>query len=330
MRKILLCLGVAAIAVAALTSCGKSNKKYAPEDQALGDSLATTTGEFAAMMAMNQLNQMKAWNPDFDSTKYNKEDFLAGLKAVLDADTNKIAYYDGIQMGLQLLPSLRAMNNNFDIPVDADLLYKAFKEVYMQDSISDPNEVYMAYQEIMGRVRERAQEIEMKKIRESKEYKAAGEAGTAYVNKMLGQGYTKAESGIVYKIENPGEGEKIQPTDRVAIFYKGKKTDGTVFDETKNGKPYESSASVFIPGFNEALTMLAKGGKMTVVIPANLAYGDTGAGDLIGPNETLVFDIEVADITPAQPKAEATPAISSNVDTSSLPKVQGSSANATK
>lgn len=326
MRKILLCLGVAALAVGALSSCGnKGDKKYSAEDQALGDSVATSTGEFAAMMAINQQNQMKAYNPDFDSLKYNKEDFLAGLKVVLDADTNKTAFYDGIQMGLQLMPGLRAMTNNFDIPVDANLVYDAFKKVYMKDSIGDPNAYYMAYQELMGRVRERAQEIEMQKLRESKEYKENGETGKAYAEKMLSQGYKKSASGIVYKIDNPGEGEKIQPSDRVAIHYKGMKTDGSVFDQTQE-KPYESSASVFVPGFNEALTMLAKGGKMTVVIPAELAYGDTGAGDIIGPNETLVFEIEVADITPAPAK----PAVSSKVDTSSLPKVEGRSANAVK
>ena len=80
--------------------------------------------------------------------------------------------------------------------------------------------------------------------------------------------------------------------------------DGTVFDETK-GNPYTSSASAFIPGFNEALTMLGKGGKMTVIIPGELAYGLDGAGNLIGPNETLVFDIEIADVQPAPAAAPA-------------------------
>lgn len=317
MRKILLSLGVTALAVGALTSCGKSDKKVSPEDKALGDSIATAIGEFAAVQAQNQLTQMLAWNA-VDSAKYNKADFLAGMKAVLDADTSKLAYYDGIRTGLQMIQPVTGISNTYDIPVDAKKLYEAFKAVYMKDSVADPAAYYTAYQEIMGRTQRRIQEIEIAKIKESKEYVANGEAGKAYAEKMLGQGYTKAPSGIVYKIENPGEGEKVQPTDRVAIFYKGMKTDGAVFDQTQD-KPYESSANVFVPGFNEALTMLGKGGKMTVVIPAELAYGDTGAGDAIGPNETLVFEIEVASITPRE-----TPAVSSNVDPSSLPKLPAS------
>ena len=122
--------------------------------------------------------------------------------------------------------------------------------------------------------------------------------------KLVKEGYTKAPSGIVYKIENAGTGDKVKAADRVKIFYHGKKTDGTIFDETKDN-PYSSSASAFIPGFNEALTMLGKGGKMTVVIPGELAYGLSGAGNLIGPNETLVFDIEVVDIEPAATPAAA-------------------------
>ena len=143
----------------------------------------------------------------------------------------------------------------------------------------------------------RAREIEQKRIAESDDNKKNIEAGKEYAEKALKEGYTKAPSGIVYKIENAGTGAKVQPTDKVSIFYKGKKVDGTVFDETKEA-PYTASASAFIPGFNEALTMLAKGGKMTVIIPGDLASGLEGAGNLIGPNETRVFDIEVSDIPP--------------------------------
>ena len=81
------------------------------------------------------------------------------------------------------------------------------------------------------------------------------------------------------------------------VQYTGKDINGEVFDTNKDNVR-AMRANGFVPGFSEALSMLGKGGKMTVVIPADQAYGLDGAGDAIGPNQTLVFDIEILDINP--------------------------------
>lgn len=300
MRKFILSLGVAALAVGALTSCGdKGSSAVSKEDKAFADTLATTLGQFAAVQQHSAFERMKGQMSQEELDKFSKADFLAGLKAVLESDTSKIAYYQGVQTGLQLLQPIMAVSQNYGFPVDPKVVYDAFKEVYEKDSIAGAEAYATAYQEAYSRLQSRAREIEQKRISESKENQENLAAGQAYAEKALGEGYTKSESGIVYKIDNPGTGDKVKPTDKVKIFYKGKKVDGTVFDETK-ADPYTASASAFIPGFNEALSMLAKGGKMTVIIPGDLAYGLEGAGNLIGPNETLVFDIEVADVNPAE------------------------------
>ncbi len=300
MRKFILSLGVAALTAGALTSCGdKGSSSASKEDKAFADTLATTLGEFAGAQQQTTFSRMKTNMSEAEVAKYKKADFLAGLRAVLESDTSRIAYYQGVQTGLQLLQPIMAVSQNYGYPVDPKVVYDAFKAVYEKDSLASTEAYYTAYQEAYQKLQTRAQEIEKKRLSESKENKENVEAGKAYADKALKEGYTKAPSGIVYKIENAGTGNKVQPSDKVSIFYKGKKVDGTVFDETKND-PYTASASAFIPGFNEALTMLAKGGKMTVIIPGELAYGLEGAGNLIGPNETLVFDIEVADIEPAQ------------------------------
>ncbi len=295
MRKFLISLGVATLAAGSLISCGDKQSTASKEDKAFADTLATTLGQFAAAQQQGNFNRMKANMSEEELAKYSKKDFLDGLRAVLTSDTSRVAYYQGVQLGLQLLQPIMGVSQNYGFPVDPEVVYNAFKEVYMQDSLASPDEYFVAYQTAYQQLQTRAQEIERKRISESDENQENLKAGAAYAEKALGEGYTKSESGIVYKIENPGTGDKVKPTDKVSIFYKGKKIDGSVFDETKTD-PYNASASAFIPGFNEALTMLAKGGKMTVIIPGELAYGLEGAGNLIGPNETLVFDIEVADI----------------------------------
>lgn len=309
MRKLLLSLGVAAVAVGALTSCGDKNaKQYTQEDKNFGDSISVAIGEYFGAQQQQQFDRMLANMPEADRAKINKADFLAGVKAVLDADTSKLAYFYGLQCGMQLAGQTMSIAQSGYYPINTKKVYEAFKNVYMQDSLADAQQYFMNAQNVMSQYQKLAAEKEMAKIRESKEFRENGEAGAAYAKQKVAEGYTQAPSGIVYKIENPGTGEKIQPSDKVAIFYKGMKIDGTVFDQTQD-KPYESSASVFVPGFNEALSMLAKGGKMTVVIPAELAYKETGAGDIIGPNETLVFDIEVADVTPRTPATPAVPGV---------------------
>ncbi len=303
MRKFILSLGVAVLAVGALTSCGNGSTA-SKEDKAFGDSLATSLGQFAGAQQQQMLSRMKAQMSPEDFAKFNKADFLAGLKAVLEADTSKMSYFQGMQLGMQLIQPITGISQNYGYPVDPQVVYKAFKEVFEMDSISDPETYQTAYQETFQKLQERARIIEKKRIEESEENKTNLKEGKAYAEKALKDGFTKSATGIVYKIENPGTGDKVKPSDKVSIYYHGKKTDGSVFDESKEGQPYKSSASAFIPGFNEALTMLAKGGKMTVIIPGELAYGLEGAGNLIGPNETLVFDIEVVDVEPAAPAAE--------------------------
>jgi FKBP-type peptidyl-prolyl cis-trans isomerase len=306
MRKFILSLGVAALVGGALTSCGNGSNA-SQEDQAFGDSIAVALGQYGAVNQQQMLARMKANMSPEDFAKINKDDFMAGLKSVMEADTAKMSYFQGVQAGLQLMQQITGIAQSTDYPISPKKVYEAFKEVYSLDSVSNPETYMNNIQEVSQKLQERAQAREEKRISESEENKTNIKAGEAYVAKVLKEGYTKAASGIAYKIDNPGTGDKIQPSDKVTINYKGMKTDGTVFDATKD-RPYTSSASAFIPGFNEALSMLAKGGKMTVVIPGDQAYGLHGAGSQIGPNETLVFDIEVVDVEAPAAQTAAAPA----------------------
>lgn len=105
-------------------------------------------------------------------------------------------------------------------------------------------------------------------------------------------GVQQTESGLQYVIFEEGEGEKVQPTDKVLVNYKGTLLDGTQFDANDST---EFAANRVITGWTEGLGLLGKGGKATLYIPSNLAYGERGTRG-IEPNSTLVFEVEVLDI----------------------------------
>lgn len=126
--------------------------------------------------------------------------------------------------------------------------------------------------------------------------KKAGEEFLA-LNKVK-EGVESTESGLQYIVLKEGKGDKVQPTDKVKIHYHGTTIEGKVFDSTvEKNKPYESTANIFVPGFNEALALMKKGSKYKVFIPQELAYGAQQRGQLILPFSALVFEIEILDVT---------------------------------
>ena len=109
---------------------------------------------------------------------------------------------------------------------------------------------------------------------------------------MVKEGYSKTESGLVYKVLAEGSGENFTADQQIDLKYEGKLIDGKVFDSTNGDETRALSPNGVVPGFREALLMMKPGAKMIVVIPGDLAYGADGRGGMIGPNATLVFTIE--------------------------------------
>lgn len=104
-------------------------------------------------------------------------------------------------------------------------------------------------------------------------------------------------SGLQYKINQEGKGDSPKPTDIVTVNYRGTLIDGTEFDSSeKHGQSATFPVNGVIPGWTEALQLMKPGAKWTVYIPSNLAYGENGAGRVIGPNSTLIFDIELLSV----------------------------------
>ena len=127
------------------------------------------------------------------------------------------------------------------------------------------------------------------------EAKAAAEAELD----KLASGFEKTESGLRYQIIQEGTGTKAEKGKTVSVHYKGQLSDGTVFDSSyKRNSPIDFAIGVgqVIPGWDEGIGLLKVGDKARLVIPSHLGYGSAGAGGVIPPNATLVFDVELMDV----------------------------------
>lgn len=109
------------------------------------------------------------------------------------------------------------------------------------------------------------------------------------------QGVIKLASGLQYKIIKAGSGAKPGDNDSIVCYYKGTLIDGAQFDGTDT-QPATLKIASLIPGWKEAIKLMPVGSKWQIVIPANLAYGARGVGQEIGPNATLIFDVELLEI----------------------------------
>lgn len=104
-------------------------------------------------------------------------------------------------------------------------------------------------------------------------------------------------SGLQYEVITQGKGKKPTKDDMVTVDYEGKLINGEVFDSSyKRGQPATFPVSGVIPGWTEALQLMNEGSTWMLYIPANLAYGEAGAGGAIGPNETLIFKVHLINV----------------------------------
>jgi len=138
-------------------------------------------------------------------------------------------------------------------------------------------------------------------IRTKMQAKAAAQATTnrAAGSKFLAENKTKkgvftTPSGLQYSVLRQGAGPRPKPSDRVRVNYQGTLLDGTVFDSSyERGQPAEFMLNQVIPGWTEGVSMMPVGAKYRFWVPSELGYGEKGAGEQIGPNSTLVFDVEL-------------------------------------
>jgi FKBP-type peptidyl-prolyl cis-trans isomerase FklB len=153
-------------------------------------------------------------------------------------------------------------------------------------------------------------EMMEKQIAASKEAatKNAAEGEKFLAENKKKDGVKTTASGLQYKVLKEGSGPSPKETDTVVTNYRGTLIDGTEFDSSyKRNEPASFQVNRVIKGWIEALQLMKPGAKYQLVIPSSLAYGERGAGQLIGPNATLVFEVELLSIKPPEPPATVAP-----------------------
>ena len=214
----------------------------------------------------------------------------------LSTQKEKFSYALGVQIGGN-------MRQQGITDVDPKAIGEAIADVLGGGKLQLSNE------EMQGALTAFKEELDKKHAAAANEAKAKGEKFRAENKKHKGVKVTA--SGIQYEILKEGKGEKPKATDKVTVHYHGTLTDGTVFDSSvKRGEPATFPLNGVIKGWTEIVQMMPVGSKWKVVIPPELAYGERGAGGAIGPNETLVFEIELLSINkpPVQQKPVIKPA----------------------
>ena len=202
----------------------------------------------------------------------------------LESDIQRLSYMIGLQIG----QSLRQQGlDEIDTAALAAALDDVFEDRRPRLTLEEMQAAHAAYQsERAGR-----------ENRQAADNLAAGEA--FFASNSKNEGVERTPGGLQYRILRSGEGATPTAEDRVVVHYRGRLLDGTEFDSSYGrGEPAEFMLGAVIPGWQAALQLMAVGSHWEVWIPADLAYGEQGAGGRIGPNQALHFEIELLEIKP--------------------------------
>lgn len=194
-------------------------------------------------------------------------------------ELDKVSYCFGLSIASNLLSS--GVNT-----INTEAFVDAIKTVYAgQMPEIKPEEANQILQDYFNKL-------------QNERGKVAKEAGEQFLNDNKSkEGVVTLESGLQYKVISTGNGAIPKSSDTVKCHYEGRLINGAVFDSSiRRGEPAEFPVNGVIAGWVEALQLMPVGSKWQLYIPSDLAYGPHGAGQAIGPNETLIFDIELLDI----------------------------------
>ena len=198
---------------------------------------------------------------------------------------DQFSYAIGYQIGSQIAQQLRSEG----LDVNPAFLVQALEDVIAG------NEPALTIDEMNAAITSEQQQTQEQTMVDAQ---LAVEAGETFRNQYAEQdGVMRTDSGMLYRILDEGSGEKPAASDTVVVHYRGTLTHGAEFDSSiKRNQPATFGLNSIIPGWQEILQLMPEGSRWEVVIPPALAYGSTGAGGMIGPEETLIFEIELIEI----------------------------------
>lgn len=210
----------------------------------------------------------------------------------LETEQQKLSY----SLGLILGERLQADVDDLDIEAftqGVEAIYNEETPLLNQEQMA---EVMQAFQ---------AQKMEEQRQATAKLAQDNLDKGKAYQDDNAKRdGVQVTDSGLQYEVLEDGEGASPEASDTVKVHYRGELIDGTQFDSSyARDEPVSFPLDGVIPGWTEGLQLMKEGGKSRLVIPAELAYGPGGMGNAIGPNETLVFEVELLEVNPSDEAA---------------------------
>jgi FKBP-type peptidyl-prolyl cis-trans isomerase FklB len=210
---------------------------------------------------------------------------VAADATALKSDREKTSYALGVEVGNNL--------KRQGVDLDASLLAQGLKDALTGGTMllgeAEVREAVMAFQkELMAKQQEAQKAVSAKAKTEGDAFLAAN---------ATKEGVVTLPSGLQYKVITAGSGASPKASDTVSVHYRGRLIDGTEFDSSyKRNEPTSFPVGGVIPGWTEALQLMKVGAKWELYVPAKLAYGDRGAGGLIPPGATLVFEVELLSI----------------------------------
>lgn len=207
---------------------------------------------------------------------------IAQDKTALKTEGDKLSYVLGLNLGTDM--KKRSIND-----LNYDLLIKGIRDAYSDGpkllTDEEQEQVWLTFQQNM-----KASSMKM-----SEDNKKKGDE--FLVQNKTKEGVVTLPSGLQYKILKAGTGPKPKLSDTVTTHYRGTLINGTEFDSSyKRNAPVSFPVNGVIKGWTEALQLMPAGSKWQLFIPSDLAYGPNGAGGVIGPNETLIFEVELISI----------------------------------
>ncbi len=203
---------------------------------------------------------------------------------VLKDQKDRISYSIGVQIGSNVKPQIQQQG----FEVNPDMLAAGLKDAFAGKTLLTEQEVRDTLMAIQRDAMGKQAELGEKNKKEGEVFLAENKKKT---------GVKTLPSGVQYQVLKEGKGQKPQATDSVKANYKGTLINGTEFDSSeKHGGPATFNLNGVIPGWTEALQLMPVGSKWRLFIPGDRAYGEQGAGSIIGPNSTLIFDVELLGI----------------------------------
>ena len=197
----------------------------------------------------------------------------------LNTEMEKVSYSLGVNVA-------KSVKNQGLTSIDSEAIAQAFTDVFEGNELKiSEQESNLVLQDYFGKLAKEAQSANV-------------EAGQKFLAENAKRdGVTTTATGLQYEVLAEGSGDSPKETDQVTVHYHGTLIDGTVFDSSvERGQPATFPVNGVIPGWVEALQLMKLGAKYKLFIPSNLAYGERGAGGSIGPNATLIFEVELISI----------------------------------